>query len=192
MERFQNIEYLKKGNLKQKISYKILNEINIFKILQNYKPFLVGTIPLEIDIEKSDLDIVCEISEKTEDEFKNIIFHSFSKYKNFNIKDDFLKNRVIVINFVVDGIEIEIFASKEKSIKTNGYRHMIIEFRILKLADKKFKRKIIELKKLGIKTEPAFAQLLKLKGDSYDALLEYEKLKDEEIKEILDKWSYIN
>jgi hypothetical protein len=103
-----------------------------------------------------------------------------------------LKNRVIVINFVVDGIEIEIFASKEKSIKTNGYRHMIIEFRILKLADKKFKRKIIELKKLGIKTEPAFAQLLKLKGDSYDALLEYEKLKDEEIKEILDKWSYIN
>ncbi|WP_432204348.1 DUF4269 domain-containing protein [Cetobacterium somerae] len=192
MERFQNIEYLKKGNLKQKISYKILTEINIFKILQNYKPFLVGTIPLEIDIEKSDLDIVCEISEKTEDEFKNIIFHSFSKYKNFNIKDDFLKNRVIVINFVVDGIEIEIFASKEKSIKTNGYRHMIIEFRILKLADKKFKRKIIELKKLGIKTEPAFAQLLKLKGDSYDALLEYEKLKDEEIKEILDKWSYIN
>ena len=62
MKKFESIEYLKNGNSRQVQSYKILKSINIFNILKEFNPILVGTIPIGIDIEKSDLDIVCQIN----------------------------------------------------------------------------------------------------------------------------------
>ncbi len=51
---------------------------------------------------------------------------------------------------------------------------MLIDAKLLKKFDASFKNKIIELKKNGYKTEPAFAKVLELKGNPYLALLEYE------------------
>jgi len=62
---FKDISYLSKGNIKQRKSYEILKKINIFNILYEFKPILVGTIPIEIDIENSDLDIICEVTDFT-------------------------------------------------------------------------------------------------------------------------------
>ena len=50
---------------------------------------------------------------------------------------------------------------------------MIIEHHILQQEGEDFKRKVVALKESGMKTEPAFAQLLGLDGDPYLALLEY-------------------
>ena len=57
-----NIEYLLSGNHKQKTAYKILKEIDIFNILKSYNPILVGTIPINIDLDTSDLDIICQVN----------------------------------------------------------------------------------------------------------------------------------
>jgi hypothetical protein len=54
---------------------------------------------------------------------------------------------------------------------------MITEFRILQLRGEEFRHDIIALKKSGLKTEPAFASLLGLSGDPYEALLNYPALK---------------
>lgn len=132
MEKFKDVEYLKVGNLKQKQSYKILKNIKIFKILEEFNPILVGTIPIGVDVDKSDLDIVCEINLKNKDSLKNISTKNFSQFKNFKIIDTFSTTGVVVINFFVDDMEIEIYASKVSSFETNGYRHMIIEERIFK------------------------------------------------------------
>lgn len=132
MEKFKDVEYLKVGNLKQKQSYKILKNIKIFKILEEFNPILVGTIPIGVDVDKSDLDIVCEINLKNKDSLKNISTKNFSQFKNFKIINTFSTTGVIVINFFVDDMEIEIYASKVSSFETNGYRHMIIEERIFK------------------------------------------------------------
>ena len=51
---------------------------------------------------------------------------------------------------------------------------MIKEFEILEKEGDEFRRKIIELKELGLKTEPAFAKLLGLSGDPYVELLKYQ------------------
>ncbi len=52
---------------------------------------------------------------------------------------------------------------------------MIVEHRILEQKGIEFRYKIKKLKSNGIKTEPAFAKLLKLEGNPYDELL---KLKE--------------
>jgi hypothetical protein len=54
-----------------------------------------------------------------------------------------------------------------------AYRHMVVEWNILAANDDNFRGEIIRLKKSGMKTEPAFAQLLQLDGDPYQALLSY-------------------
>ena len=190
MEKFKDVEYLKVGNLKQKQSYKILKNIKIFKILEEFNPILVGTIPIGVDVDKSDLDIVCEINLKNKDSLKNISTKNFSQFKNFKIIDTFSTTGVVVINFFVDDMEIEIYASKVSSFETNGYRHMIIEERILSCCSLKFKEKIVALKKSGIKTEPAFAKLLKLNGNPYEELLNLEFLSDEEIVGKLKELGY--
>lgn len=190
MEKFKDVEYLKVGNLKQKQSYKILKNIKIFKILEEFNPILVGTIPIGVDVDKSDLDIVCEINLKNKDSLKNISTKNFSQFKKFKIIDTFSTTGVVVINFFVDDMEIEIYASKVSSFETNGYRHMIIEERILSCCSLKFKEKIVALKKSGIKTEPAFAKLLKLNGNPYEELLNLEFLSDEEIVDKLKELGY--
>ncbi|NLC65888.1 MAG: DUF4269 domain-containing protein [Clostridium sp.] len=58
---WKDISYLKSGNLKQKEIYKLLKTTGILKILSDYNPLLVGTIPIKIDTENSDIDIVCEV-----------------------------------------------------------------------------------------------------------------------------------
>jgi len=51
---------------------------------------------------------------------------------------------------------------------------MLIENKILEQEGKQFRKKIIALKEQGYKTEPAFATLLGLEGNPYEALLELE------------------
>lgn len=51
---------------------------------------------------------------------------------------------------------------------------MLIEHQILLEKGESFRQEIISLKKQGIKTEPAFAQLLGLSGDPYEAILRLE------------------
>jgi hypothetical protein len=48
---------------------------------------------------------------------------------------------------------------------------MIIEHRVLIEKGEKFRQEIIKLKRQGLKTEPAFAKLLGLDGNPYEALL---------------------
>ena len=53
---------------------------------------------------------------------------------------------------------------------------MIIENEILKEQGEEFRKKIIELKIQGYKTEPAFAKLLQLSGNPYEAILNFKKI----------------
>ncbi|MGX7668686.1 DUF4269 domain-containing protein [Flavobacterium pedocola] len=174
MDKFDTLHYLADGNPLQQRSYEILTQHSIFETLKKYSPILIGTIPIDIAIENSDLDIACKWEDKTE--FIQTIANRFSKYPDFKIKEVFIENlETVVASFFTDGFEIEIFGQNLPVKEQMGYRHMIIENRILKEKDDNFRRSVIELKRNGMKTEPAFAYLLGLNGDPYQALLSYYK-----------------
>lgn len=173
MHRFDTLSYLKDGNERQRKVYTVLSE-SIFPYLEKSSPVLAGTIPLEIDVEGSDLDVLCYVTEPNE--FSSILTEHFSLLNGFTLCQTEINSvPTIIANFFCRGFEIEIFGQNVPVQEQNGYRHMIIEDAVLKQENEAFRDKIITLKEQGIKTEPAFALLLGLEGNAYDALLEYGK-----------------
>lgn len=169
---FSVIEYLKNGNQKQILAYEILTRNSVLVNIAEFEPILVGTIPINIDIENSDLDIICYWKSKTD--FKTKIQSVFGNETEFKIRETFIKDQETVIaNFKISPFEIEIFGQNIPTKNQNGYKHMIAEHKILKSKDENFRLEIIKLKQKGYKTEPAFGILLGLKNDPYEELLHY-------------------
>lgn len=168
---FTTVNYLLSGTPKQKEAYRIIDEIKILELLKNYKPILVGTIPIDIDIPASDLDIICEVHNF--DYFEELILLSFGNMEAFRCKKSKVNGAArFVANFKYRNWPVEIFAQAIPATDQNGYKHMMIEYRILKILGETGNILIRDLKKKGLKTEPAFADLLKLSGDAYQLLLE--------------------
>ncbi|WP_419868441.1 DUF4269 domain-containing protein [Chryseobacterium sp. CT-SW4] len=166
---FTGIDYLKSGNERQKKAYNTISKYRIFEKLHKFSPVLAGTIPLEIDVPGSDLDIICEI--KNEEDFLNALYSLLPENINFTIEKEVIGDQeCTIMNTVLDHFPIEIFGQRKPSTEQNAYRHMMAEYTILKERGEDFKQKIIELKKKGIKTEPAFGILLHLE-DPYEDLL---------------------
>jgi hypothetical protein len=170
MDKFNNIMYLKNGNNRQQKAWRLLTTHAVFETLQSYSPILTGTIPIEIDIEGSDLDIICCF--KNEEEYEDLLIVLFSTHDQFTIRKITLANHdTIIANFFIDGVELEIFGQNRPVTEQEAYRHMIVENQLLQEKGEAFKQQIIDLKNSGLKTEPAFAQALRLTGDPYQALL---------------------
>lgn len=171
MNDFTTIEYLKEGNERQRKAYKLLKELGVFEQLVAYKPILTGTIPIEIDIPESDLDIICQCENL--ERFLELIFHLFGSENEF--EKSLYSCRGIpsaVASFKKENTSIEIFAQNIPTKEQYAYKHMLKEYTILAKQGDEFRKQIIQLKKQGIKTEPAFAKLLGLIGDPYEKLLE--------------------
>lgn len=169
---FSTIDYLKNGNQKQVQAFEVLTQHKILSNLAEFDPILVGTIPIDIAIENSDLDIICYWKNKANFIEKIIFF--FEKEAGFTIREIFINDRdSVVANFKIENFEIEVFAQNIPTKDQNGYRHMLIENEILQSKGNDFRLEIVKLKQNGYKTEPAFAHLLGLKGDPYATLLDY-------------------
>lgn len=170
---FTSIAYLASGNQRQQLACQELKRLQVIEKLTTYQPILVGTIPIDIDIPESDLDIICEC--KDLNRFQNKLIKLFSEKKAFKTKQTQINTiPSVVCTFKTPHFEIEIFGQDIPVKKQNAYRHMLIEHRLLTEKGTDFKKAIIQLKKEGYKTEPAFAKLLRLSGNPYDALLELE------------------
>lgn len=183
---FKNIDYLKNGNLKQQEAYNALSDLRVFEVLVQYKPIMVGTIPIEIDLDNSDIDIICKAQDL--DKFDEIVEKTFGDLENFKqSRKTFQTLPSSVCSFLYRNFEIELFAQSKEPEKQNAYRHMIVEYRILNLASDSFKKEVIRQKQKGLKTEPAFAKLLELKGDPYLELLKLEGKEDRFLKSLLRK-----
>ncbi len=170
--RFESIDYLENGSELQKEAYKVLTKNEVMEKLVIFQPILVGTIPLDIAIKDSDLDIVCSFENKQV--FKEEIQKHFTNYSEFSVVEKIFQDEpTVIVRFVLDNFPVEIFAQSMPSNQQIAFQHMLIEHEVLTDRGEEFTKEVIRLKESSIKTEPAFAQLLNLKGDPYLALLEY-------------------
>lgn len=170
---FDTINYLRAGNGRQRQAFEVLRDHNIMAFLLPFDPVLVGTIPINIDIENSDLDIACCCVSK--ERFISVLKLSFGAMPGFHLQQLMVRDvDTVVANFVAGPFEIEIFGQNVAVSQQFAYRHMLIEHQILAERGELFRQQVIELKKQGYKTEPAFAKLLGIEGDAYLGLLNYQ------------------
>lgn len=164
----------------------ILAQLDIYDCLSPFQPTIIGTPPLGIHTENSDIDLICHYKAEQFEQLKmsmcrfqhlqNWFFHAWA--------DD---NHVYICRFSFQKWDIEIFCSTQAIEEQYGYRHFQLEKRLLELADPQFMALIRQLKQLGIKTEPAFAQALNLSGNPYTILNQLFDATDLELKILLNK-----
>ena len=177
---WKDISYLKEGSPVQTKAHKCLKELNIFDLLKEYNPVLTGTIPLGISTKSSDLDIACRYFDA--DRFENYLEMHYGRQTNFTVEQKEKAGYwIVVAKFIYQGFKVEIYGALFPVASQNSYRHLQIEHRILELLGDEFKQQVVKLKQEGLKTEPAFAQLLEIEGDPYQQLLKLETATDSEI-----------
>lgn len=169
---FEQLDYLNNGNELQQKAYRLLTAHRIFEKLAAFQPVLTGTIPINIAIAVSDLDVICQWT--TPQDFRQALISHFNEKKDFELREATVNGQqTIMANFKIEDLALEIFGQALPVQQQHAYRHMLIEHQILTDKGEHFRQQIVALKNQGYKTEPAFAQLLRLEGNPYEALLAY-------------------
>ncbi|TYP72352.1 DUF4269 domain-containing protein [Paenibacillus methanolicus] len=168
---FMTIEYLQAGTSIQRAAFLAITRLGLMDTLADCEPVLCGTIPIGIDVDGSDLDVIMEVRDA--DRFQSIVRRQYGHLSGFETaKLEVSGVPTVTANFRYDGFAFELFGQPVPAKLQNAYRHMMIEHRLM--ADRPgLKETIVQLKRQGMKTEPAFALVLGLSGDPYDALLRY-------------------
>ncbi len=185
---WRDITYLKRGNHRQRQAWTALHSLNLPVALADYAPVLAGTIPLGIDIYGSDLDILCQAADL--EGLAAQVRQLFGGRTGFTAQIKPIRGqRSLVAEFEHAGFPIQIFAQNTPVERQNAYRHLLVEYRLLETGGDPMREAIRELKLDGLKTEPAFAQLLGLEGDPYQALLDLEMADDAAIQRLCARFT---
>ncbi|PJZ47170.1 DUF4269 domain-containing protein [Leptospira brenneri] len=183
---FLQVDYLQTGTAKQKELADDLENWKILKSLNGFKPVIAGTIPLDIDTETSDVDILVKFNIPAH--LQKICYAKFRNLPEYSFVEKTVDLRVTLIcRFKTKKFQYEIFGQSLEPTEQYGWIHMMVENRLLTLANPTFRERIRNLKQEGIKTEPAFCKLLDLKGDPYKILVQWNQKSDEQLKDLLSK-----
>lgn len=171
---FTSLDYLQTGTPRQQAAYQAITGSGVMSLLAAFTPVLAGTIPLDIDIETSDLDIICEVRDAQH--FVTTLTAGLSSHVGFTLHGEIVKGLPAVIcRFSYMGFPFEIFGQPVPVLEQNAYLHMVAEYRLLQMAGPEAKEAIRSLKRQGLKTEPAFASYFGIPGDPYEVLLKLGK-----------------
>jgi hypothetical protein len=175
MQNWKDLRYLQKGNQRQQRAYAVIQELALWPTMQAFNPVLAGTIPLAIDLPDSDLDIICEIPPLSQASFTQVLQTQYGHLAKFHLHHtNSQKQAAIVGSFCYAGVALEVFGQALPTAQQYAVRHLVVEAAILQVGGAAWRAAVQRLKQQGLKTEPAFAQLLHLPGDPYEALLTLE------------------
>ena len=150
------------------------------EVLKRHRPIVAGTIPIDVDVKNSDIDILCGY--ESSGEFEQTIRKRFSRQKDFSFKRTRSRGEEsLVASFDYKGYKVEIFGQMRVPEEQDGFVHMIVEHRILRLCSSRFREEVKRLKSEGLGTEPAFARLLGIDKDPYETLRGFKNLDDGEL-----------
>lgn len=156
-----------------------IERVGIARHLSTWHWALAGTPPLGIAIGSSDIDVICHIA--NERDFAERLWHAFSGIEAFRLWQWTGAERPVLARFRAEGWVFEIFGNRVPIENQPAIRHFEIERRLLDLGGARFRQAIIEKRRAGQKTEPAFAALLGLSGNPYETMLEIGALADNDL-----------
>jgi len=192
MHDWTDLRYLQHGNRRQQRAHAILTALDLWPVLAAFRPVLAGTIPLGIDIAGSDLDVLCEVSPADTQRFSELLQKHYGHRPGFRLTRLIINDEASVVSsFRYRGREVEVFGQAVPTARQNGFRHLLVEAALLEAGGEAWRRAVRRLKKQGLKTEPAFANLLQLAGDPYGALLELEGKSIAELQAYMARQSII-
>jgi hypothetical protein len=160
-----------------------LQNLSIWRTLSAFDPVLAGTIPLDIDIASSDLDILCAVDSAETARFTQLLEAQYAHLPQFTLAQKLINHRAsVVCRFRYQAFEIEVFGQDCPTERQQAFRHMVVEDCVLQAGGETWRVAVRQLKEQGLKTEPAFATLLQLAGNPYEALLTLEDQSVEELR----------
>jgi hypothetical protein len=157
----------------------------LFDLLAPFQPTLVGTFPLGLVVDGSDLDVACACDDL--DAFEGAVRSALAALGVADARIERLPLPAVVAGFVVDGTPVEIFGQALAVERQAGFRHMIVEGRLLAIGGAALRARVVERKRAGVKTEPAFAQVLGLAGDPYAAVLALEDEPPDVLRRLVER-----
>lgn len=156
-----------------------IERLGLLANLCSFDPVVIGTLPLGIDLCSSDIDIACSCD--AFDLFADVTTRQFESQDGFQVRHGiFQEHASIVVQFNAHGWDVDIFCQPIPTAKQWGVRHFRVEQRLLALSPC-LTSTVMELKRSGLKTEPAFAKALGLSGEPYEAILRLEHCDDREL-----------
>jgi mutator protein MutT len=160
-----------------------LAESGVMEELARFDPRVAGTPPPGLDLPDSDIDVVCYAPDAHA--FTEAVWRAFSSASGFTVKQLLRLPRPVVGSFEVAGWRIELYGEAIPVEQQRGWRHFTVERRLLSLGGEALMGAILALRQQGMKTEPAFAVALKLRGDPYLALLDLNEQDDATLVAVL-------
>jgi Domain of unknown function (DUF4269) len=182
---WHDFSYLQYGTARQREAYACLQELGVMTTLKEFHPTLVSTICIDIDVETSDLDVICQFNDCRA--FSECLRTTYKDYPHFVLSPLDPQTSAVVARFESDGFLVEVFGQPLPVWRQNAYRHLTIMARLLSFGGDSLREAVRELKRRGVKSEAAFASCLGLGGDPYLALFALESLCDSEIAEMVAK-----
>ena len=149
-----------------------LDRSGLLAALARFDPHVAGTPPLGLDLPDSDIDVICHAADAQA--FANAVWGFAGDFEAFRIHQ-----------WTGDGWPVELFGDARPVAQQRGWRHFEIERRLLALDGDELRAAVMKRRRDGLKTEPAFADVLRLEGDPYLALLDLETMSDAELAQML-------
>ncbi len=177
---WRDITYLRDGTARQRQAFQTLSDLKILSTLSHYDPILVSTVCLAIGTPTSDLDIICEVHDH--ERFIDEATRRFGSYPRVSARKSPSAIPATVVQFFTEDFEIELFGQALPVEKQAAYAHLLQAHRVIQLGGEGWRSAIQELKLKGLKTEPAIARLLALPGDPYQAVLDLQRISDDDLR----------
>lgn len=153
--------------------------------LQDHDPVVAGTYPLGLDRPDSDVDLLCcappteafaaQVAAAAPDA-RALRWHR----RTFDDQPD-----AVVVNLFLDDLPVEVFAQACPTHQQHGYRHLVVERRLLIIGGAELQRAVRDQRHGPGSVEGAFARTLGLDGDPFAAVLALESHTDRQLRALV-------
>ncbi len=180
-----DLSYLAHGTPRQRDAGRAIEQLGLWRDLAGFRPALAGTVPLDVDVADSDLDVICEAHDLAA--FAARAQELYGKLDGFRLGRYPVRGvESVVAGFCFAGWAFELFAQPAPPPRQYACLHLLAEARLLALGGEQARLGVRRLKQQGLKTEPAFARYFHLAGDPYEAVARLAVVPDEELRAVVE------